>query len=123
MAYRLSGRMPRWKKALAKKFAKKMTAPERTLWERLKEKGAGVWIYKQRPMLGYIVDFWCPCGIVIEVDGPCHESRRAADARRDEIFARKGIKTLRFSDKEVESNPAAVVCVIRDTIAKRMEAR
>jgi len=117
--FRLASRMPVWKKRMAKHYARNLTRPERLLWNRLKDKQLGVWIYKQKPALGFIVDFWCPVGIVIEVDGPCHQSRRDKDRIRDLIFASKGIKTLRFSDKDVQCNPSAVIALISDAIRKK----
>ena len=120
MAYRLSGRMPQWKKRKAKRMAKNQTPPEKMLWAKLRDKQLGVWFYKQKPMCGYTVDFWCPkAGLVIEVDGKCHEIRKAYDARRDAVLRAKGIETMRFTALEVRTNLPAVVVLIRDGIERR----
>ena len=111
--------MPEWKKRKAKKMAKNQTPPEKALWKHLRNKKLGVWFYKQRPMCGYIVDFWCALGIVVEVDGKCHRRRKAYDRRRDAVFHKRGIDVLRFSAQEVMRNPAAVVAVIRGCIEGR----
>jgi len=119
MAYQLSRRMPEWKKRRAKWLRDNMTYPERLLWRRLSRKQLGVWFYRQRPMLGYIVDFWCPLGIVIEVDGVCHRKRRARDRERDAAFAERGIVTLRFGVRDIKGNIEAVVSVIRGSLREK----
>jgi very-short-patch-repair endonuclease len=116
----LANKVKPWKKALAKKYAKNLTGPERLLWKRLKDKQLGVWFYKQKVLLGYIADFWCPAaGLVIEVDGPFHAKRKAYDRRRDQAMAAKGILTVRFKTGEVQKNLNAVVSLIRNKVAER----
>lgn len=119
MSRQPSRRMPAWKKAKAKQMAKNMTSGEKALWKRLCSKKIGVWVYKQRPMYGYIVDFWIPCGIVIEVDGSHHKSRKAYDRKRDKVFAAYGIKTMRFTDKAVKNNTDVVVALIKREVRNR----
>ena len=56
-------------------------------------------VSRQVPLAGgrYIVDFLAPKHrLVVEVDGPHHSSRRAADARRDEKLRRLGYRVLRL---------------------------
>ena len=116
----LANKVKPWKKALAKKYAKNLTGPEQLLWNRLKDKQLGVWFYKQKVILGYIADFWCPfAGLVVEVDGPFHAKRKAYDRRRDEAMAAKGILTMRFKTDEVRTNLNAVVSLIRKKVAER----
>ena len=109
-----------WKKLAASRMAKNQTFPEKLLWAKLKDKQLGVRFYKQSILLGYIADFWCPCGIVVEVDGPCHNTRRAYDIHRDFVLKKKGIDTIRFSAESVINNRGAVVALILDKIKKRM---
>lgn len=111
--------MPEWKKVMAKKMAASMTSGEKALWKRLCSKKIGVWVYSQKPMYGYVVDFWIPCGIVIEVDGAHHKKRKAYDAKRDKVFASYGVKTMRFSDDEVKNNTNAVIALICREVKSR----
>jgi predicted transcriptional regulator of viral defense system len=59
------------------------------------------------------VDFlWRCAALVVEVDGAAYHgslSDRRTDARRDEAFARHGIRVLRFSWYDVVQRPAFVV--------------
>lgn len=98
------------------------TRCEAVLWAKLKDNQLGVPVHKQKILCGYIADFWCPrAGICIEVDGPCHSSRKAHDAVRDLVLRKKGIVTMRFTDKEVINNTNAVVALIKAKIAQRMK--
>lgn len=100
----------------AKLLRKNMTLSERFLWKELRDKKLGFRIYTQSVILGYIVDFWCPCGIVIEVDGSSHNGREGYDKVRDLRLGEHGIRTLRFTDKEVLNNRAAVIALIQHAI-------
>jgi len=111
-----------WKKALAKKYAANLTGPEKLLWEKLKDKQLGVWAYKQKLCLGFILDFWIPsAGICVEVDGPCHAKRKAYDAKRDKVLAKRGILTMRFTADEVRNNLPAVVALIKHKVVQRLK--
>ena len=112
--------VPKWKKEFAKKLARNMTRAEKLLWAKLKSKYAGVNFYKQAVVYGYILDFWCPkAKLVIEVDGPHHASRLAADAQRDENLKAKGVETLRFKTDEVESMIDRVLEKISEAVKRR----
>lgn len=111
-----------WKYRKAKQMAKNQTRTEKNLWDKLKNKQLGVWIYKQKIILGYIVDFWCPsAGLAIEVDGTSHRKRKAYDKNRDNVLKKKGIVTMRFSNKEVNKNSAAVATLIKTKIKQRLK--
>jgi very-short-patch-repair endonuclease len=113
-----------WKHKKAREMAKNQTRPEKALWERLKNKQLGAWFYKQKIILGYIVDFWCPsAGLVVEVDGPHHRKRgrKASDAKRDAVLRRKGIVTMRFTDKEVLSSSATVASLVKSRMNRRLK--
>jgi very-short-patch-repair endonuclease len=111
-----------WKKKRAREMAKNQTWPEKKLWAHLRDKQLGVWVYKQKIILGYIVDFWCPsAGIAIEVDGKSHRSRKAYDANRDAALMRKGIVTLRFTNSAVCRSPLVVMAKIRAKVKQRLK--
>ena len=110
------------KHRFASKMRNNLTVSEKTLWKLLSKKQLGVWIYSQQIVYGYIPDFWCPkAGLVIEVDGPSHKRQKAYDKKRDAVFRRKGIITMRFTNAQVKNNTAACVALIRDKIRRRMK--
>ena len=111
-----------WKQKFANSLRRNMTMPERILWSRLRDKQLGVRLYAQSIIFGYIVDFWYPGGIVVEVDGPVHLSQKDKDGRRDAHLASRGIRTMRFTAKEVVNNVNAVVALIRHAIFKSKDA-
>lgn len=118
---KLASRMSSWKKAMARRMARHQTWPEKILWARIRDAKLGVRFYKQKPLMGYIVDFWCPrAALVVEVDGPYHLARKEYDANRDVVLMSKGILTMRFTAQTVQNNTAAVIALIADKMRKRM---
>ena len=82
-----------------------MTDAEKLLWSRLRNKQIlGLQFYRQKPILNYIVDFYCPtANLVIECDGSQHFTIEGleADRIRDEALAQLGLKVLRFDNGQV----------------------
>lgn len=82
-----------------------MTDAEKLLWSRLRNKQIlGLQFYRQKPILNYIVDFYCPAAnLVIECDGSQHftEDGLETDRIRDEALAQLGLKVLRFDNGQV----------------------
>ena len=89
------------------------SAPEQALWVAIRSGQLGIPFRRQVPLCGYIADFVAAqAKLVVEVDGPCHLRRRAADARRDRKLARLGYRVLRLEAALVLMNlPAALQCV------------
>lgn len=78
------------------------TESERVLWSHIKACQLGVWFRRQVPIGNLIVDFLAPSvGLVVEVDGNCHRTRRHADTRRDVKLARMGYRVLRLESNLV----------------------
>jgi len=90
---------------LARKLRKNPTEPEKKLWFACLKQLKNVKVYRQRPMLNYIVDFEVrEAKLVIEIDGDSHyleEASRAKDAQRDAALAQYGYKVVRFTNKQV----------------------
>jgi very-short-patch-repair endonuclease len=97
----------------ARALRKSMTRGEIKLWLRLRElRAQGFHIRRQAPRDGYILDFVCiKHGLIIEIDGDHHGTPEgmARDARRDRHFAAQGLRTLRFSPFELDTNLDGVV--------------
>ena len=82
-----------------------MTEAEKLLWSRIRNKQIlGLQFYRQKPILNYIVDFYCPAAnLVIECDGSQHFTNEGleTDRIRDEALAQLGLKVLRFNNGQV----------------------
>ncbi len=95
-------------KAFSRKLRSNSTLSEVLLWNELKAgKMMGYKFNRQKPLLNYIVDFYCkPLNLVIEVDGVSHDNETSFE--RDLIRQRKlekiGLSFLRFDDLEVKRN-------------------
>jgi very-short-patch-repair endonuclease len=101
-----------------------MTEAERLLWKRVRFKQVrGLPFYRQKPLLKFIVDFYCPkAKLVIELDGSQHfeETHLAADAERDAALVGQGLRVLRFDNRQVSMEIEAVMTVI-DGIVGELE--
>jgi very-short-patch-repair endonuclease len=65
----------------------------------------------------FIADFYChEARLIIELDGEIHDSREDYDELRDQIIYSLGIIVLRFKNKEIENNFAAVIEKIKEYI-------
>ena len=93
-----------------------MTEAEQLLWSRLRRKQIlGLQFYRQKPILNYIVDFYCPAAnLVIECDGSQHFTKEGleADRIRDKALAQLGLNVLRFDNGQVMGRIEDVVEVV-----------
>jgi very-short-patch-repair endonuclease len=107
-------RIDEGKIARAKELRRSMTPEERMLWRRLRNNQiSGLHFRRQQVIDGFIVDFYChAAALVVEVDGPIHDAE--ADAERDEILMRHGIRVLRFSNDHIRTRMEWVLEQIRD---------
>lgn len=100
-----------------------MTDGEHRLWQYLRRKQLdGVQFYRQKPIGRYIVDFYGPAvDLVIELDGgqPFTVEGRARDRLRDAFLASQGLRVLRFDDRQVLLETAAVLEVLLRAIRER----
>jgi very-short-patch-repair endonuclease len=92
-------------KQVSRDLRNNMTEAEKLLWSRLRNKQIlGLQFYRQKPILNFIVDFYCPAvNLVIECDGSQHYTDEGleADRVRDEALAHLGLKVLRFDNGQV----------------------
>jgi very-short-patch-repair endonuclease len=111
----------REKAALARQLRRTMTTPERLLWEQLRaNRLAGVHFRRQQVIAGFIVDFYCHAArLVIEVDGPVHDNQQQEDLERERMLGDQGLKIIRFSNHEIESNMPEVLQRILCAVAGR----
>ena len=103
-------------RARAKRLRRETTRAETLLWRHLKaDRLGGIGFRRQSPIGNYIADFVAhACKLVIEVDGESHdfEERIRHDERRDQWFASRGYRVLRFSNDDVMKNLEGVLLAI-----------
>ncbi|KMK50952.1 hypothetical protein RO21_08995 [[Actinobacillus] muris] len=91
-------------KANSQKLRTTPTEAEKRLWYRIRNDQLGVRFYRQKPLLTYIVDFYCPkASLVIELDGGQHyePQHQANDKMRDAELASLGLTVMRFDNYRV----------------------
>ena len=101
-----------------------MTDAEQLLWQRIRRKQIlGLQIYAQKPILNFIVDFYCPAAnLVIECDGGQHytEVGLEADQNRDHALSELGLITVRFSNHQILAEIDDVIELIFQTAQSRI---
>jgi len=102
-----------------------MTDAEQWLWQRLRRKQIlGLQFYRQKPILNFIVDFYCPAAnLVIECDGGQHYTADGleADRARDQALAQLGLNVLRFDNRQILTEIDGVVEKIYCVVEQRLE--
>ena len=97
-----------------------MTLSEVLLWQELKRRQMlGYDFDRQRPIVNYIVDFYCKdLQLAIEIDGESHTHEEVAekDKKRQLRLEELGVRILRFDDLEVKREMKYVINRIYDWI-------
>jgi very-short-patch-repair endonuclease len=100
-----------------------MTDAEQVLWHRIRRKQIqNVQFYRQRPLLSFIVDVYCPAAkLVVELDGSQHfeTGHQAKDRARDAALAGLGLRVLRFDNRQVLLETDAVLAAIDEAVKGR----
>ena len=119
--------MERYKQTLkdnSRALRTNMTDAEQALWYRIRRKQIqGVQFYRQKPLLAFIVDFYCPAAkLVVELDGSQHyeAEHQAKDQDRDAALAGLNLQVLRFDNRQVLLETDAVLSVIDETVKGRI---
>lgn len=103
-----------------------MTDAEQLLWRKLRRKQIlGLQFYRQKPILNFIVDFYCPAAnLVIECDGRQHYTAEGleADRARDQALAQLGLNVLRFDNRQILTEIDGVVEKIYCVVNLRLES-
>ena len=106
----------------AKELRKNATKQERKLWNIFLSKYS-MRFQRQKVIDDYIVDFYCAkAKLVIEVDGSGHfnENAKEYDMRRTEILKTYGLKVLRFTNLDINTNFFGVCTTIDNEIKKSL---
>ncbi|MBP6392183.1 MAG: endonuclease domain-containing protein [Flavobacteriales bacterium] len=105
-------------KSIRKGLRSEATSAEATLWSCLKNKQLDGLKFRRQHSFGehVIVDLYCPeIRLAIELDGSAHSDPigSANDGVRDEYLHERGIRVLRFDNREVLEDPERVLEAIR----------
>jgi len=110
----------------ARKLRKKQTPAEAIVWQQVRDRKLGAKIVRQKPVLleyfgrkkAFIADFYCSeARLIIEIDGSVHSRQSDYDALRELLLTQKGLRLIRFTNKEVLENIDDVVLRIKTAIA------
>lgn len=107
-------------KDLARKLRNSSTLSEILLWKKLKGKHFhGFDFHRQKPLLNYIVDFYCyELNLIIEIDGNYHnhDDVYKYDIKRQTELENYNLNFLRFTEREVKTQMDSVLRVIENYI-------
>jgi very-short-patch-repair endonuclease len=107
-------------KDLARKLRNDSTLGEVLLWKELTNKQLyGYDFHRQKPLLKYIVDFYCyELNLVIEIDGQYHnhEETYKLDLLREQELIKYDLTIIRFTEQEVRKDMFNVLRTIEQHI-------
>ena len=109
-------------KAKARDNRKNMNRPEAKLWYEIlsNRKFLGYRFLKQKPILDYIVDFYCSeLKLGIEVDGESHNEQKEYDKSRTLNLNKIGIKLIRYSNVDIMCNLEGVYLDLEEKVKER----
>ncbi len=101
--------------SVARSLRRNETPAEALLWQAIRNRKLdGRKFRRQVPIGAFVVDFYCAAErLVVEVDGPVHESQQEADQIRQESIVALGIRFVRLENEEIESHLAEALDRIR----------
>lgn len=112
-------------KVNARKLRQSMTKEEVILWSHLRRKQIlGVKFLRQKPMYGYILDFYCAdIKLAIEIDGSQHyeASYTQQDKYRDTNLSKHGICVVRYSNAEINYSINEVLEDIHNRVRAKIQ--
>ena len=99
------------KKIFARQLRKEQTAEERIIWELLRDRRyMNLKFRRQHDIDGFIVDFYChEARLVVEIDGKIHDKQKDYDLLRQSLIEEKGIRVVRITNEEVNTDVGAVL--------------
>jgi len=92
---------------LARENRKNPTKAESKIWNEVlrNRKFAQYKFVRQKPIDGYIVDFYCSeLRLVIEIDGDSHAEMIEYDQERTRILSEYGLSVIRYANEDVLKN-------------------
>ena len=111
-------------KIFRKTLRNNLTPAEATLWKHIKNKQIYNVQWRRQFSIGtYILDFYCPkAKLAIELDGKEHYTIEGDkyDCERDIFISSKGIKILRYENKEIWESIEQVIEEINKELQHRI---
>jgi len=115
---------------MARELRNNQTSSEKIIWEKLRQRQMmGFKFLRQHPVFYkiindrvdfFIADFYCAeLKLVIELDGPIHETSFEYDKERDTKLLSKGLLTIRIKNCELEEIDK-VLEKINNTVLERL---
>ena len=93
---------------------KNPTEAEERVWQSVRNSNLGFKFRRQHSIGKFIADFICiEKTLVIEIDGPIHDSQKKEDEERTRIIQDAGFRVIRFSNENVLNNFADVLQKIK----------
>lgn len=91
---------------------------EVVFWKEVRNKHFyGIDFNRQYVIGNYIADFYIrSLGVVVEIDGACHNDRTEYDKQREAFMSSLGIYTFRISDYDVKNNISWVLSELKKFI-------
>ena len=114
--------MPQFTTAQLRRYA---TVSEKILWDHLRARQLMGSKFRRQHAIGRtIVDFVCiKEKLIIELDGPVHDKRKAYDERRDAWLRSQGYRVIRFKNEDLEQTPVKVIEQIKSVLRYSMKTR
>ena len=108
-------------KQFSRNLRNNSTLAEIVLWKKLRAANLGYTFNRQKPILNYIVDFYCkPLNLVIEVDGLTHWDEDEDQVKQDDLrqaeLEKLDLHFLRFDDNDILKDLENVIQSIEFTI-------
>ena len=105
----------------ARLLRKNQTIAERTLWQKLRNRGLIQYKFRRQVPVGpYIVDFIClSARLIVEIDGGQHAVQEDYDKVRDDFLRGNGYHVLRFWNNQVLENLEEVMESLTLTLSQR----
>jgi very-short-patch-repair endonuclease len=112
-------------KPLTREMRHESTPEEDLLWQRLRNRNVlRLKFRRQHTIDRFILDFYCSeARLAIEVEGAIHQYTQEEDTIRREYLENIGLKVLRFSNEEVNTNLDSVVEKIAAAAMERLVDR
>ena len=110
---------------LAGNARRQPTPAERIMWAQLRDSRLDGFKFRQQyTVASFRVDFYCAVGrLVIELDGPIHDTQTNADVERQAYLEQYGYRFLRFTNQQVSDDLPSVLDAIRAAPAAKANSR
>lgn len=109
----------------ARELRRQETPAEKRLWEELRgRKVLGYKFTRQKPLLGYIADFYCAeLLLIIEVDGSVHDETGEYDALRSDELRDHGFHLKRYRNEDIDFDLSSVIKDLTQYIQTILQSR